>query len=129
MKNPDNNGKSQVLSHSGDESHLLRELYLANQALLNNFPRIVGVSASRLALIRLLAIELPRETGTMEIARRLKINAAAVTRLVKELEEQKWVQRRGNPKDGRRTSVSLTAQGRRAFRRIHERLHEFRTLN
>jgi len=61
----------------------------------------------------------------MEIARRLGINAAGVTRLVKELEGQKWVQRRTDPMDGRRSFVSLTAKGRRQFHQIHERMHEF----
>lgn len=125
MKNITTNSGSPILAHTGDESHLLRELYRTNQALLNSLSRIVGISASRLALIRLLAIELPKETGIMEIARRLGINAAAVTRLVKEMEEQKWVKRRTDPADGRRSSVSLTARGQRQFRRLHERMHEF----
>jgi DNA-binding MarR family transcriptional regulator len=125
MKDSESKNESQILIHSGDETHLLKELYRTNQALFNNLSRIVGISGSRVALIRLLAIDLPKEAGIMEIARRLGINAAAVTRLVKELEEQKWVKRRTDPMDGRRSFVSLTAKGRRQFLQIHDRMHEF----
>lgn len=115
----------EILEHRGDELHLLRELYRTQQAMLNVIPRIIGISSSRLALLRLLAVEMPREAGVMEIARRLGINAAAVTRLVREMEEQKWVQRRSDSRDGRRNFVSLTAKGRLQFRKIHERMHAF----
>lgn len=113
------------LEHSGDESHLLREVYRTSQAMFNNVARITGISASRLALIRLLGMEMPNGGGVMEIARKLGINAAAVTRLVKELEGQKWVKRRSDPADARRTHISLTAKGQRRIREIHARLHVF----
>ncbi len=111
--------------HSGDESHILREVYRTNQAMFNNISRIMGVSASRLALLRLLAVEMPGGGGIMAIARNLGVNAAAVTRLVKELEEQKWVKRRSDPADARRTHVRLTAKGLRRVREIHRRVHVF----
>ncbi len=116
---------SPIFTHTGDELHLLREVYRTNQALFNNLSRVAGVSGSRLTLIRLLAVEMPEGGGIMEIARRLGINAAAVTRLVKEMEEQKWVKRRADAADGRRSHISLTIKGRNRVRRIHERLHEF----
>lgn len=112
-----------ILEHHGDETHLLREVYRTNQAMFNNVSRITGISASRVALVRLLAIEMPQGGGIMEIARKLGINAAAVTRLVKELEEHKWVKRRSDSADARRTHISLTAKGQRRVREIHTRLH------
>ncbi|HOI75748.1 MAG TPA: MarR family transcriptional regulator [Syntrophales bacterium] len=120
--------KEEFLGHKGDELHLLRDLYRTQQAMLNLIPRIIGISTSRLALLRLLAIELPKEAGVMEIARRLGINAAAVTRLVREMEEQGWVKRRSDSRDGRRNYVSLTPKGRQAFRKIHERMHTFERM-
>ncbi len=124
MKNSKNKIGPHVLEHRGGEPHLLKELYLTNQSLLINLPRIVGTSVSRLALLRLLAIELVGETGTMEIARRLGVNPAAVTRTLNEMEEQKWVRRGPDPKDGRHRLVRLTQKGHREFHRIHERMHE-----
>ncbi|MFH1033686.1 MAG: MarR family transcriptional regulator [Pseudomonadota bacterium] len=115
----------QYLQNQDDESHLLRELHRTHQLLSNNLLRIVGLSGSKLALLRLLAIELPKGAGTMELARRQGINAAAVSRLVKEMEEQKWVNCRTDPTDGRRIHVSLSAKGRRQFSQAHERAHIF----
>ncbi len=116
---------SSILEHHGDETHLLREVYRTNQAMFNNVSRITGISASRLALVRLLAVDMPEGGGIMEIARKLGINAAAVTRLVKELEEQKWVKRRSDSADARRTHISLSTKGQRRVREIHARLHVF----
>jgi DNA-binding MarR family transcriptional regulator len=125
MKNEEATTESPILEHSGDESHLLREIYRTNQAMFNNVSRIMGISASRLALLRLLAVDMPNGGGIMEIARNLGINAAAVTRLVKELEEQKWVRRRGDSADARRTHISLTGKGQQRMREIHARMHAF----
>jgi DNA-binding MarR family transcriptional regulator len=61
--------------------------------------------------------------GVMEVARQLGINAAAVTRQVKELERDHLAQRRSDPKDGRRSFVRLSARGRKLFEGIHERSH------
>ncbi len=117
--------KEEFLWHKGDELHLLRDLYRTQQAMLSVIPRIIGISSSRLALLRLLAVENSKEAGVMEIARRLGINAAAVTRLVREMEDLSWVKRRSDSQDGRRNYVSLTPKGRQAFRKIHERMHAF----
>lgn len=125
MENGKEKLKEEILEHRGDELHLLRDLYRTQQAMLSVIPRIIGISSSRLALLRLLAVEMPKEAGVMEIARRLGINAAAVTRLVREMEEQSWVKRRSDSRDGRRHYVSLTPKGRQAFRKIHERMHAF----
>lgn len=125
MENGKEKLKEEILEHRGDELHLLRDLYRTQQAMLSVIPRIIGISSSRLALLRLLAVEMPKEAGVMEIARRLGINAAAVTRLVREMEEQGWVKRRSDLRDGRRHYVSLTPKGRQAFRKIHERMHAF----
>ena len=51
-------------------------------------------------------------------------NAAAVTRQVKEMEEDRLIERFADEKDGRRSYVRLTERGRKAFELIHERAHE-----
>ena len=117
--------EKQMLSHAGNEPHLFREIMLAHQALLNVFTRKVGMTSARLALLRVIAVSGPEMLGVMEIARRLGINAAAVTRQVKEIEKDGLVERVSEPRDGRRVYVRLTELGRNAFTRVHELAHEF----
>ena len=57
-----------------------------HQALLNVFSREVGMPAARLSLMRILAIGYHEKLGIMQIARRLGIDAAAVTRQVQAME-------------------------------------------
>lgn len=115
----------QELHHKGDEPHLLREVMRVHQALLNVFSRQVGMPASRLALMRLIAVSHSEDIGIMEIARRLAVNAAAVTRLVKEMESEGLVDRIADTRDGRRSYIKLSPEGFRVFEQIHKRAHEF----
>ena len=111
--------------HTGDESHLLREIMRTHQVLLSVFSRQVGMPASRLSLMRLLAISQPEGVGIMWIARQLGINAAAVTRQVKAMEEERLVERCADARDARRSYVKLTADGLKIFRELHDRAHTF----
>ena len=111
--------------HKGDESHLLREIMRAHKALLNVFSRQVGMPASRVALMRLLSENRFDNIGVMEIARFLGVNAAAVTRQVKEMESEELVDRVADTRDGRRSYVRLTSEGLRVFEQLHERAHQF----
>ncbi len=113
------------LHHTGDEPHLLREIMRTQQAVLNVFSRQVGMPGARLALMRLLAICHPEAVGIMWIARQLCINAAAVTRQVKALENERLVERCADARDARRNHVKLTAEGLRIFQQLHERAHAF----
>ncbi len=116
--------------HTGDESHLLREIMRTQQAMLNVFSRQVGMPAARLKLMRVLAISRAEEVGVMSIARQLGINAAAVTRQVKAMEDEGLVERCADARDGRRSYVKLTADGLKIFLQLHERAHAFeRTLS
>lgn len=109
--------------HTGDEPHLLREVFRTSQALMVGFSRETGIPASRFALMRLLALA-GSDLGVMDISRQLGVNAAAVTRQVKELENEGLARRRADPRDGRRSYVSLTSRGQRLFEEIHQRTHE-----
>ena len=108
--------------HRGDEPHLLREVIRTYQVLMTGFSREIGMPASRLEVLRSLAIT-DGGVGVMDLARSLGINAAAVTRQVQDLERDRLIQRRADPKDGRRTHVSLSPKGRKLFEEIHERSH------
>lgn len=128
MEKIDWKGDVPGLPHSGGETHLLREVMRIHQALHNVFSREVGMPMSRLALLRLLALCYPKSAGILEMARRLGINAAAVTRRVQELERLGLVQRLPDLADRRRSSVKLSARGKKLFARIHGRTHEFEEL-
>lgn len=117
--------KSGSLSHSGKENNLIREIMFTSQALLNVFSREVGMTSARLVLLRLLAVSDRDRVGIMELARLLGVNAAAVTRQVKEMEKDDLVERSADPRDRRRNYVRLTEKGRRLFGLVHDRAHEF----
>jgi len=110
------------LPHRGDEPHLLREIFRTYQVLMSGFARRTGMPASRFTLLRLLALS-EAEVGVTDLARKLGINAAAVTRQVQELEREGLLGRRADRRDGRRRYVRLSAKGRKQFAEIHERTH------
>ena len=116
-------GSFAEIHHRGDELHILREVFRTYQVLMAAFSRKVGMAPSRFALMRLLALA-ERDVGVMDLARQLGVNAAAVTRQVKELEREQLIRRRADPKDARRSYVSLSPKGQRLFQEIHERSHE-----
>lgn len=124
MKHTDS-ARSDVLHHAAGETHLFREIMRIHQAVLGIFSRETGMTSSRFALLRILAIHHPVELGVREIAQRLAVDAAAVTRQVKELEAAGLVSRRADPRDGRRTRLRLSTKGKAAFRAIHERVLRF----
>ena len=113
------------LHHSGKEPHILREILLAGQALQNTFSRKVGVPASRLAILRLLAINHPETLGVMAIARSLSVNPAAITRQVNDMENQQLIVRQPDPHDHRRAYLMLTPKGLQLFGEVHKRAHDF----
>lgn len=109
--------------HTGDESHLLRDITRTQQVLMAGFSREAGVPGSQFALMRILA-KAGQDAGIMEIARELGINAAAVTRIVKDLEAERLVLRHGDAKDRRRSYVRLSARGLKIFKEVHDRSHQ-----
>jgi DNA-binding MarR family transcriptional regulator len=120
------NGRASSLDeahHRGDEPHLLREVIRTYQALMAGLSRKIGMPASRFMLMRLLELA-EDDVGVMELSRRLGVNASAVTRQVQEMEQERLVVRRDDPRDGRRSYVRLSPKGRRLFARIHARNHE-----
>ncbi len=105
--------------------HLLQEVMRTSQALLAVFSREVGMPASRLALLRLLAIAGPPGRGVMRMARDLGVNPAAVTRAVQDLRASGLVAVSADPADARRKTARLTEAGLGAFQRVHDRGHQF----
>jgi DNA-binding MarR family transcriptional regulator len=108
--------------HRGDEPHLLREVFRTYQVLVVGFSRLTGMAASQFALLRLLVVT-DANIGVMDLARQLGVNAAAITRQVQELEHERLVYRRADPKDRRRGYIKLLPKGRKLLGEIHERNH------
>jgi len=107
------------LHAAGEQGHLMQEIVRTNQVLINGFSRVVGMPASRLLLMRELANAPPAGIGVLKIARQLGINAAAVTRVVKKMEQQGFIKRRADGKDRRRSYLTLSAKGARTCEQLH----------
>ena len=110
--------------HRGDEPHLLREIVRTHQIVAHSFSREMGRPASHFALMSVLA-HAEQGLGVTEIAEALDVDAAAVTRIVNAMEDERLVRRRADPRDGRRRYVSLTEKGLALFADIHDRTHVF----
>ena len=78
--------------------------------------------ASRFALMRLLALS-SVPVGTTDLSRQLGVNAAAVTRQLKDMEREHLSRRRTDRRDGRRSYASLTPRGKKVFQNLHRRTH------
>lgn len=60
-----------------------------------------------------------------DIAKRLKITAPAVSKMLKCMEEQGYVERRVDEKDRRNTRVTITSAGREAEQWVRRQMEEF----
>jgi len=116
------------LPHQGAEAHLVLEIMHTSKSLLSVFSREMGLSMSQLLLLRVMAGASRKGIGVLEIARRMGINGAAITRQIKKMEEGGLVIRRADKHDGRKSYLRLSAKGRALFLEIHQRVHEFEDL-
>ena len=85
------------------------------------------MSAARMGVLRQLEDSEDGSLGVVDLARALGVTPAIVTRQVQELEAEGLLRRRNASRDRRRSQLHLTARGRRAFARLHERAHELQT--
>jgi DNA-binding MarR family transcriptional regulator len=99
----------QFQDHGGD-LYLMREIVRTHQVLMNTFSRVLGIPPSRFMLMKFLATA-ENGVGVTELAAKLGVSPAAVARLVKEMEDERFVVRRGDSRDGRRNYISLSAKG------------------
>lgn len=109
--------------HQGDEFHLLRDIGRTSQVLMTTVSRAMGMPASRFMLMKFLAMH-ENGIGVTDLAARMEVNPAAVVRLVKEMEDERIVVRRGDPRDKRRNYISLSPKGAKMFEQLHLRSHE-----
>jgi len=117
------NGKVDLIDYQTDAPHLFREIMLTGRELIKIFSSLVGLPASQLTLLRIMAISHPRTWGVIELAQELAINPAAVTRRVTALEKLGYILKETDQQDNRRFNLRLTDFGRKAFERLHLRSH------
>ncbi len=128
VKTAKKHSRGPILHDSGEQPRFLHEIMRTHYVLLSSATRVVGMPPAKLALLRLLAISYPDKIGIMELAKLLEINAAAVTRQVKEAEAERLVIRIPDSRDGRRNYVKLSSEGVRIFTLLHKRAHDFEAL-
>ncbi|KEO76618.1 MarR family transcriptional regulator [Paenibacillus polymyxa] len=93
-----------------EPEYIFDMLLLLNKQISSKFERCAGVSASRLQLLcKLYQVQ---EISQTLLQKEVGIDAAAVTRHLKQLEATEMVTRRTKPEDNRVTLVSLTDYGR-----------------
>lgn len=99
-----------MTGHQPDEERIFELLQALNKGISPKFERCAGISPTRLRLLHeLFQVE---EISQIALQKEIDIDAAAITRHLKGLEESGMVTRRNNPVDNRVTLVSLTQQGR-----------------
>lgn len=87
--------------------------------LLPPFERFMGLSRARWQIISVLSDK--ECLSQAQLAQLLRVDGAAITRQVKQLEEDGLVVRRADPQDNRFTLVSLSAEGRELYNNLRER--------
>ena len=112
------------IKHTGKESHLMKEIMLTTQKAVHTFAGNFGISGSSLMVLRTLAFDGRRDTGVMEMAGVLGVDAGAVTRLVQKLEKGGFLTRKKGA-DRRESLLRLTPSGMAKLRQAHGLIHEF----
>jgi DNA-binding MarR family transcriptional regulator len=102
---------------------LFQELARASIEARRAFSLISGTSERRRQLLLLLHEH--GEVSHATVQRRLGVDGATVTRLVKKLESEASVNRRLDPTDNRFTLVALTDSGRQIAVELHEGRRQF----
>lgn len=106
----------------GQYLHLFREVLLTYRAFMRCMAAETGITGAQFELLRHLALADGRST-TSALARDLRVDPAAVTRLVAALHERGLVDREDDARDRRRRPVVLTAAGREYMTKLHTTLH------
>ncbi|WP_335378095.1 MarR family winged helix-turn-helix transcriptional regulator [Bacillus sp. JJ1122] len=110
---------------SKDEELIFQRMFELNKKLTSKFERCTGISQSRLEILR--ELFLAEEITQRALQKKVNIDHAAVTRHLKQLEENGMVIRRKYPEDNRFTYVQLTDEGKRKVAAYCEEKQRFIT--
>lgn len=104
---------------SGSNLSLLQQISRTYFDLLIPFERYMGMSRARWHLLSVLSRA--EELSQAQLSQQLRVDGAAVTRQVKQLEEDGLITRKADPQDNRFTLVALTQQGQALVERLRNR--------
>lgn len=90
---------------------IIQRLFELNKKAMGKFEQCAGISQTRLEILRELYES--EEINQRALQKKIQIDHAAVTRHLKQLEENGMVIRRKNPEDNRFTYVQLSPEGKR----------------
>jgi DNA-binding MarR family transcriptional regulator len=102
---------------------LLQHLSQTYHETVTAFERHMGMTRARWAILNRLSREEQMTQATL--AQRLRVDAAAITRQVKQLEAEGLVTRWSHPEDNRFTLVALTPQGRSFVEELRSKRNAF----
>ena len=105
---------------------LVQQIARTYYAILPAFERYVGMSKARWQVLA--NLQRAGEITQAALQQRLNIDGAAITRQVKQLEEEGLVLRRADPQDNRFTLVVLTAAGRQLTTSMDGKRESFELL-
>lgn len=108
------------------ESVILYKLNFLSKEINSKFSECTGISQSRLELLHQL-YQVEGELSQQELQRELKIDNAAITRHLKQLEANEMISRRKKESDNRVTLVQLTESGRQKINSFQEEKKRFVT--
>lgn len=114
---------------------LVNELYGRFFSAMHQFQRLkIGdmfpdmTKGDCMALMAIERINRKKEDGILtvsELAEHMEVQASAVSRTLKSLEDKDFIERTVNRSDRRNTYVSLTSQGQEEVRRIEKTMGDF----
>jgi DNA-binding MarR family transcriptional regulator len=102
---------------------LLQQLSRTYHELAAAFERHMGMSRARWVILAQLRRE--EALSQAQLAERLRVDAAAITRQVQQLERDGLVMRWADPEDNRFTLTALTSQGRQTVEELYCRRDSF----
>ncbi len=105
---------------------LFEDIRLTVKTILPAIQQSMGVSLVELLLFSQLVAA--KELSQAELQKRLGVDGATITRLVKQLEADKVITRRPDPTDNRFTLVSLTEQAYKLAEERVARRHKLQTV-
>ena len=102
---------------------MLQQITRTFYELVPAFERTMGMSRARWQILALLAQQ--EYASQAALAQRLRVDSAAVTRQVKQLESEGLLVRRVDPQDNRFTLVTLTPAGSELVERLRSQRDAF----
>jgi DNA-binding MarR family transcriptional regulator len=117
---------ARIAAEVADNNSLLQHLSQTYQESITAFERYMGMSRARWAILNRLSRA--EQLTQAALAQRLRVDAAAITRQVKQLEAEGLVTRWSHPEDNRFTLVALTPQGRTFVEELRSKRNSFEEI-